>query len=135
MKRVSTGAVSDFAKFPISPILEHYGGEPVEDDRRWHDYRCPFHDDSHKSASVRTEGEQIYHCFVCEMKGNATQLLMKREGLAYRDAVRRAEEITGISGGGVRESSGYGASVPGDARDQFSYSAFKRTWVRDEPDS
>ena len=130
---------SNLVRFPISPVLAHYGGEEVEPDRRWHEYRCPFHEDSNKSAAVRTlEGEEeVFNCHaICGVAGNAVQIIMKiseREGnpIEYREAVRRAEEITGGSGTQVRGERGRGYGISRQSRDHFDYRAYEATWVRD----
>jgi DNA primase len=126
--------LNDRPQFPISPVLEYYGGDPVEEDRRWHEYRCPFHDDSNKSAAVRTLSgeEEVFNCHaVCGVAGNAVQIIMKREGVGYREALGRAEEITGRSITSVRGERRSGAGVPRPARDRFSYREYKATWVCD----
>lgn len=124
----------DFPRFPIGPVIEYYGGEPVEADRGWHPVRCPFHGDRDASGSVRTDGEEVFHCFGCEIKGNAVQILMKVEGLGYRDAVRRVEEITGIVRVELRGQLRKGSSLSRTTGDWAGYSAFKRTWLRGESD-
>lgn len=125
----------DFPVFPISPILEHYGFEPVEDGRGWHPVKCAFHGETDASASVITTEEQAFNCHACGMRGNAVQLIMKKEDLGYRQALARAEGITGDSGIQVHGQRRQGSSLSGNQGDRQSYSAFKRTWLRGEPDT
>ena len=42
-------------KHSIAPILEHYGGKTIPDRYGWQKIKCPFHDDSHASATVNLE--------------------------------------------------------------------------------
>lgn len=47
---------------------------------------CPFHDDHHPSMSVK---DNKYFCFVCNEGGDVIDLLVKRDGLTFKDVVRR----------------------------------------------
>ncbi|MDO8726388.1 MAG: CHC2 zinc finger domain-containing protein, partial [Candidatus Methanoperedens sp.] len=49
---------------------------------------CPFHNDAVPSLSIDHE-RGLWHCFGCSRSGNVIQLVMKLEGLDFRDAVRR----------------------------------------------
>ncbi len=49
---------------------------------------CPFHNDVVPSLSIDHE-RGLWHCFGCSRSGNVIQLVMKLEGLDFRDAVRR----------------------------------------------
>jgi DNA primase len=123
--------MSEFAFIPIGPILEYYGFDAIEDDRGWRPVRCAFHGETDASASViTTEDEQAFNCHACGMKGNAAQIIMKKEGVSYKDAVKRAEGILGGSSSALHGFRGTGPSLPSDKRDRQSYSEFKRTWLR-----
>ena len=121
--------------YPIGPVLEHYGFDAVDHDRGWRDIRCAFHGDRNASGRVRSDDstEQVYYCHAYREcpNGNAVQIIMKKEGLAYRDAVIRATEITGVGDGEVRRSGGPRDAVPRKSRTESKVSAFKRTWLRD----
>src|ERR1041385_7613392 len=73
----------EYHRYPIGPILERYGFDPIDTDRGWHAVRCEFHGDRDASGSVNTL-DQIYNCFGCGMRGSGTQIIMKMEGLTYR---------------------------------------------------
>ncbi len=49
---------------------------------------CPFHNDAVPSLSIDHE-RGLWYCFGCSRSGNVIQLVMKLEGLDFRDAVRR----------------------------------------------
>ncbi|MEA3543604.1 MAG: DNA primase [Thermodesulfobacteriota bacterium] len=56
---------------------------------------CPFHVEKSPSFSVNS-ARQFYHCFGCGVGGDVFSFLMKTEGLAFPDAVRRLAERIGI---------------------------------------
>lgn len=123
--------MTEFAFIPIGPILEYYGFDAIEDGRGWRPVRCAFHGETDASASViTTDDEQAFNCHACGMRGNAAQLIMKKEGVSYKDAVARAEAIIGGGSIKVHGQRGTSASVSDDKRDRQSYSEFKRTWLR-----
>lgn len=120
----------ELPSFPIGPILEYYGFDEVEDGRGWRTVRCAFHGERDASASVRTDDEQVFVCHACGMKGNACQLIMKKESIDYWASVKRAEEIAGSGNGNVRQSSGSRSSLSREKGDRQSVRAYKRTWGR-----
>lgn len=86
----------------IAPILEHYGAKvPVRSG--WSSIRCPFHDDTHKSATVNTT-ENVFACFACQVKGNTYKIIMDTERLDFSEAVKFAERISGQSSKVLRNS-------------------------------
>lgn len=65
-------------------VLQHYGADRVPEGRGWRAMRCPFHDDSHASAS--TNGE-AFHCHACGVTGDAFAVIMQQESCTFRDAL------------------------------------------------
>lgn len=57
------------------------------DGKGWAACRCPFHDDTHASASANllTGG---FRCHACEARGDLVGFHMRRTGLAFALAVR-----------------------------------------------
>ncbi|MDD6564318.1 MAG: DNA primase [Clostridiales bacterium] len=65
---------------------------------------CPFHNEKTPSFSIDRD-KQLFHCFGCGASGNFVQLVMRLEGLDYKDAVRQLAERANITipETGVRE--------------------------------
>jgi DNA primase len=80
----------------ISAILEHYGAR-VPTRRGWFSMKCPFHDDTHNSASANVD-EGVFCCFACQVKGDGFSLIMSKEGVQFREALSIAERILNESG-------------------------------------
>ena len=79
----------------IVSVLEHYGAT-VRRTTGQVIVKCPFHNDTHASASFNTR-ENIFNCFACGMSGNSLQIIAKQEGVNIREAKSIAEGITGES--------------------------------------
>ncbi len=56
---------------------------------------CPFHSEKSPSFNVNST-RQIFHCFGCGVGGNVFTFLMRMEGLAFPEAVRRLGEKSGV---------------------------------------
>lgn len=82
-------------KHPIGPILEHYGAK-LPEGKGWRKIRCPFHNDSHASATVNIE-TNAFKCFACPVSGDTYSIIMKHERKPFNEAYNLAEKITGIS--------------------------------------
>jgi len=59
---------------------------------------CPFHSEKTPSFNVNAE-RQIFHCFGCGAGGDVFAFLMRMEGLAFPEAVRRLAEQVGVEVG------------------------------------
>lgn len=79
----------------LIPVLVHYGFEDgITEDLGARPIRCAFHGDSTPSATVNTaDGWYTCHTHGDCPRGNAAQIVMQKEGLAYHEAVERAESI------------------------------------------
>ncbi|MFT5694572.1 MAG: DNA primase [Myxococcota bacterium] len=62
---------------------------------RNHKGRCPFHDEKTPSFNVNPD-RQIFHCFGCQVGGNAMKFLMLHENLSFPEAVRTLGAECGI---------------------------------------
>lgn len=91
-------------------VLKHYGANPLRTTGQVN-IKCPFHDDTHSSASFNTK-ENIFNCFACGMNGNSLQIIAKQERVDIREAKSFAEGITGQSGGKVRGKHLSGGRLP-----------------------
>ena len=80
----------------ISAILEHYGANVIKR-RGWVSMRCPFHDDTHRSATANYD-ENVFCCFACQLKGDGYTLIMKKEGIGFREAISIAQRILNSRG-------------------------------------
>ena len=56
---------------------------------------CPFHSEKSPSFNVNST-RQIFHCFGCGVGGNVFTFLMRMEGLAFPESVRRLGEKAGV---------------------------------------
>ncbi len=94
----------------IVMVLEHYGAV-VRRTTGQVNIKCPFHDDSHASASFNTR-ENIFNCFACGMQGNSLQIIAKQERVDIREAKSFAEGITGQSNTQIRSKYSSGRRLP-----------------------
>lgn len=88
---------------PILPILEYLTGAPADllGSTPWgRKMRCPFHTDNHPSAAINHQGT-AFKCMSCDRAGDAIKLLREEEGLDFPDALRIAQELTGVESGTV----------------------------------
>jgi len=94
----------------IIAIVNHYGGEVREG--RSASVKCCMHNDSRRSAVMNTY-ENLYFCHTCGKGGTGVQIVMEKEGLDFKDALQRANEIATSGGYSVRRGTRRGkSSVP-----------------------
>jgi DNA primase len=84
---------------PIGVIVQFYGGEVKEG--RNVSVRCCVHNDTRKSAVIDTINN-LYYCHTCGVAGNGVNIITHKEGLEFKDALKRANEIVAGSGGAIR---------------------------------
>lgn len=94
----------------IVSVLEHYGAV-VRRTTGQVNIKCPFHDDTHSSASFNSR-ENIFNCFACGMQGNSLQIIAKQERCDIREAKSIAERITGESHNQIRSKYSSGRRLP-----------------------
>jgi DNA primase len=94
----------------IVTVLKHYGASMNRTSGQVN-IRCPFHDDTHKSASFNTK-ENIFNCFACGMQGNSLQIIARQERVNIHEAKFFAEGITGQSSGQIRGKHLSGGRLP-----------------------
>lgn len=56
---------------------------------------CPFHQEKTPSFTVHPD-KQFFHCFGCKAAGDAITFVMKRDRIAFPDALRVLSEMAGI---------------------------------------
>jgi DNA primase len=95
--------------------MEHYGIHDLPEEDRWVKVKCPFHGDSHASATVNPI-QNGFKCFACGIQGDTYNIIMQHEGVEFLEAVKRAEEITGISSKSLRKKSATSGAVSGKPR-------------------
>lgn len=68
---------------------------PLKKTGRNHMGLCPFHNEKTPSFSV-SEEKQLYHCFGCQVSGNAIGFVMEKEHLDFLDAIEYLADQYGI---------------------------------------
>jgi DNA primase len=91
-------------------VLQHYGAK-LNRTTGQVNVKCPFHNDSHASASFNTR-ENIFNCFACGMQGNSIQIIAKQERCDIHEAKSIAEGITGQSSQQIRGEYTSGGRLP-----------------------
>jgi len=56
---------------------------------------CPFHGEKSASFSV-SQNKQFYHCFGCQMSGNAISFLMEYDHMEFVEAIETLAQIMGL---------------------------------------
>lgn len=94
----------------IVSVLKHYGAN-INRASGQVNIKCPFHNDSHASASFNTK-QNIFNCFACGMQGNSIQIIARQERCDIREAKSIAEGITGEGNDQVRGKHLSGGRLP-----------------------
>ena len=78
-----------------------------------HDYigRCPFHDDKEPSFVV-TPRKNLWHCMGCDAGGSVIDLVMKLDGLTFREAMDKLLTSNGLISRGTTEKKDSANSAP-----------------------
>lgn len=69
---------------------------------------CPFHNEKTPSFSIDT-AKGLYHCFGCGESGDAIKFVMKQEGMAFGEAVRKLASLCGVKIDEAKEEDGAAA--------------------------
>ena len=72
-------------KIDITDVVSKYVHLENKGGRFW--ARCPFHNEKTASFTVHPEG-QFYHCFGCNVSGDAIKFVQEMESLDFMDTVR-----------------------------------------------
>ena len=64
--------------------------------------KCPFHDDE-KPSFIVTPGKNLFHCMGCDAAGSVIDLVMKLDGLTFREAVDKLLASNGLITRGATE--------------------------------
>jgi len=74
--------------------------------------KCPFHDDKEPSFIV-TPSKNLFHCMGCDAAGSVIDLVMKLDGIEFKEAVRKLMTSTGLVSMGPAAASAQGGSASG----------------------
>ncbi len=74
--KISDEDIQRARDYPISDLLEI---------KKKGNICCPFHDDKHPSASIKNNR---LHCFACNETWDAIDIIIKKEGLNFTEAVK-----------------------------------------------
>jgi DNA primase len=87
------------AEADFAVVLGSYGIDLRKDGSRPGQFKalCPFHEDKDPSLKVNTD-KNIYHCFVCEAKGNVLDFVMNMDGIGIRPAALKVASLCGLGG-------------------------------------
>lgn len=102
-------------EFDLQVVLEALGWQLPPKRSGWYTVKCGYHEDRVKSCRINTDIGAVA-CMACDMKGDAIKVVEITEGMKYRDAVRRCEEITGTRSESVRGAGRSSRYVPSRSR-------------------
>ncbi|QIS16467.1 CHC2 zinc finger domain-containing protein [Nocardia arthritidis] len=78
----------------VQVIRKYYPEFEAPDDRgrEWIKALCPFHGESHPSASI-SYTNNAFICRACGVKGDVYSIIMHEEGVGFAEAKRLSEKI------------------------------------------
>ncbi len=119
-------------RFDIWPVLEQHGWSLPNPRGGWQSVKCGEHGDSHASARINFDIGRV-KCLACDFGGDAIDVIKYYEGLGYRDAVRRCEEITGGGDSDVPRSGRTRSGVSSGSRYSSRSSVYTPSRLRSGP--
>jgi CHC2 zinc finger len=93
LERLDWPAVKD--RIDLAAVATALFGPPARREGRRLLWLCPFHDDHHPSFQVDPDRRK-WRCWSCGIGGDAAELEMKLQGVAFPEAARIAAELSGI---------------------------------------
>ncbi len=119
----------------ITSVLNYYGASALpEAETGWKKIRCPFHGDSQASATFSPE-HGSFHCFACEMSGDAISIIKKAETCDFLRAAAIYEQITGTPFGNLNSNKHHETATvkpPAEYESGLGFSLHKRNDRRSE---
>ena len=98
-------AEADANAIPIEAVVAYYGGEVRHGKSA--SVKCCIHEDTRRSAVMNTY-DNLYFCHTCGKGGTAINIVMAKENLEFKDAIKRAGEIAAGSGVALQHKPGRG---------------------------
>lgn len=77
-------------------FFKHYFSDVKFDGAAEVKVHCPFHSDSHPSASINTE-KDVFHCWVCDVGYNEQQFVAKINDISLAEASVVIEKLKGVT--------------------------------------
>ena len=90
-------------KHSIKDWFNHIGVTIPADNSGWRKMRCPYHDDSHASATVNYTINR-FHCFGCGVTGDTYDMIIKEKGGTLVEAIEFASTISNASDTAIRRT-------------------------------
>ncbi|MET9816901.1 CHC2 zinc finger domain-containing protein [Streptomyces sp. NPDC006355] len=91
-----TTAVTSFGSTPPKPSIvavfeEFYPEVEIPDwGGTWRKILCPLHVEDRPSASVNPEANR-WHCHACDISEDSWSVIMREEGIGFREAIKWAD--------------------------------------------
>jgi len=81
-------------RLSVIQALERYGIE-IKSNAGKQKIRCPFHQEAEASFSIFADGSR-FNCFGCGKRGDVINLIQIKDGLEFKDALRKAAKWAGV---------------------------------------